>query len=313
MPIRVYQSTDVGAPVLAGTADSLRALLSACLVSGYGALTGAGWTQEYAGAGRAAFRAGSAPRHYLQVFDAGESSQSTREARLRAFETMTAVDVGASAFPTVSQQANGLVVRKSTSLDTAARPWLMVADAGRFHLFINPGDWSSRFTGFFFGSLISYKTGGDDYATGIWGRDGEGNAENVDHYSNLCSNVTATLGGHFIARAYTGLGSGAVIGKISDYATANQANMGGDGTAPVYPNGPDGGLYVDRVRVTQGGFVRGHVPGLWCPLHQRPLSHGDVVSGTSGQLAGRTLLAISLANNALALLETANGLNNTWD
>jgi len=91
----IYTSTDAGAPQLTGQAGSLLALLRAVLVNGYS--TGAtakaplGWTQEFSGTNKAVFRnnptTGSGYR--LRIDDT-----QAREARMRAYTTMTNVDTG---------------------------------------------------------------------------------------------------------------------------------------------------------------------------------------------------------------------------
>ena len=47
MSFTIYRSTDASPPVLNGTAGSLRALLLACLVDGYGAKAAAGWAETF--------------------------------------------------------------------------------------------------------------------------------------------------------------------------------------------------------------------------------------------------------------------------
>ena len=49
MTVRIYKSTDSGAPTLTGQAFSLISLLLACLVDGYGSKAAAGWTKPYTG------------------------------------------------------------------------------------------------------------------------------------------------------------------------------------------------------------------------------------------------------------------------
>ena len=47
MTVRVYRWDDASAPVLTGEVGKLAALLKACLVTGYGSKTAAGWSNPY--------------------------------------------------------------------------------------------------------------------------------------------------------------------------------------------------------------------------------------------------------------------------
>lgn len=44
VPVKIYRSTDTDAPVLDKTANCVATIIKACLVTGYGAKAGAGWT-----------------------------------------------------------------------------------------------------------------------------------------------------------------------------------------------------------------------------------------------------------------------------
>lgn len=46
-PVKVYRSTDVGAPALDKSANCVANILKACLVTGYGSKLGAGWTLAF--------------------------------------------------------------------------------------------------------------------------------------------------------------------------------------------------------------------------------------------------------------------------
>ena len=48
---KLYQSSDVGAPIFYGTSGSLVDLLDACLVNGYGSKSGAGWIKPFPNTG----------------------------------------------------------------------------------------------------------------------------------------------------------------------------------------------------------------------------------------------------------------------
>lgn len=91
MPVTLYLSSDDQAPVI--TNANLGVILKACLVTGYGSKTGAGWTLPYEDA--ASNTRVFAPKHageldsYLRVKDNG-SGDST----VQAYREMTGIDAG---------------------------------------------------------------------------------------------------------------------------------------------------------------------------------------------------------------------------
>nr|DAQ73716.1 MAG TPA: hypothetical protein [Caudoviricetes sp.] len=55
-PVTVYRNTDTGAPQLTGTAGSLKTVLKACLVEGYGSQSSLGWEMPFENNTDAVFR-----------------------------------------------------------------------------------------------------------------------------------------------------------------------------------------------------------------------------------------------------------------
>lgn len=314
MPVRFFDSTLSGAPGLTGEAGRLLAVLKACLVDGFGAQTAAGWSLPWIDAvtNRAVFQAGAGTQADLQVQDNGESTQGFREARWRGGLSASGLNTLTGPFPTTAQVTNGVICRKSSTSDATARPWRLIADARRFFLFIQHGDTAGRFSGYFFGDVVSYKTVAapdlDALCAGIIGRTQEGSGDSYDVFSAVSTGITGTVqSAHYLAGSYTGLGGSIQFLKVADYSLANQSQMGST-TGLAYPNGPDGGLYQARARIGHNSLVRGHLPGIWCPLHNQPLSDGDTFSGR-GALAGRSFLVIALTNSAQCFIETSD----TWD
>lgn len=91
MPVMAYYSTDDQAPAM--TNANLGVILKACLVTGYGAKHGAGWTLPYEDA--ASNTRVFAPKHagehdsYLRIKDTGGG-----KAELRAYREMSSLDAG---------------------------------------------------------------------------------------------------------------------------------------------------------------------------------------------------------------------------
>jgi hypothetical protein len=330
MTVRVYRSTDASAPTLTGQVGSLVALLDACLVNGYGALTAAGWTKSFSTTNKAAYRQNATGANntanpmYLYVDDTGPGAGAAREARVCGFETMSAITpTGTGQFPTAAQSAIGvgtLVIRKSTTADATARAWTLVANGQTIYLWIETGDMVAptlaAYT-FVFGDFKSFKAT-DLYAVGIIARNIENNNGAANESFCLVSPIVAwnlanKAFGHFIARHWSGQGGSAGCCKFMDwtkngYQTVQgcwsgdaQTSVGGStnnsvgrflsnaGQLPA-PNGPDGSLMLSPLWISHNWAYRGYWPGLWVPLHDRPLNHNDVITVASGNLNGKTLL-----------------------
>jgi hypothetical protein len=127
----VYRWDDANAPVARGERRSLCDILHACLVTGYGAKAGAGWTREYVNAtfDKAAFRNNPATGtgFYLQVDGAG--AMYAYRSKIMGYEVMT--DESTGQFPFSTDAPRELQV--STAADTTARPWVLVADDRFFY------------------------------------------------------------------------------------------------------------------------------------------------------------------------------------
>lgn len=312
MAVTLYASTDASAPTLTGQADSLNNVLKACLVDGYGSKAAAGWTSPYydSSSKTRVFLTAGSPSAYLQVQDNGPTAGGMREARIFGYETMSAYNVGTGLFPTAVQRANGFCVRKSASADATARAWWLLADDKRFYFFPITGDVANSCSMAFFGQFKSYKPD-DDYRFMIMARI----VENVATYTtaqeqgNYRQAGVASVGNLYAPRSYTGVGGSAAIGQITDSAKAViSTGTPAGSTGLTYPNPADGGLYLARTWLNEVNVMRGEQPGIWQPMHNRPLNHGDTFSGVEG-LAGRNFLCLWMAPGGCLFLETSD----TWD
>lgn len=369
--VKVFKSTDTGAPALTGQAGSLIALLDAVLVDGYNAgsvtsitrsgptatvtraghgfqngdcvliegadqaeyngefyisnvatdtfdfivsgtpatpATGtitakrapAGWLKSFSGTNKAVYRQGGGNQFYLRVDDAG-----TTTARVVGYEAMTDVDTGTAPFPTDAQVSGGLYWSKSSSSGATARPWVIAATDRVVYFLANVDSGSSGDNSFcgVFADIKSYKSG-DAFGTLIIGGTSSSPTSNNRMYA--LTSASSILSGHYMARSYTQLGASVQVGKHSDAAkTNNDGYMGRAGL--TYPNPADGGLYLAPVFIHETNVIRGELPGIWNPLHNRPLQHLDTFNGT-GVLAGKSFLVLNIYSSAQLFLETSN----TW-
>lgn len=322
MTLHVFACTDTDAPVLTGAAGSLNELLYACLVTGYGAQAGAGWTREFHddASKTAVFRqpADSKSRCYLQSWDANTGPGDVKVAVWRGFETMTAFDQGAGAFPVLTDTYKAFVWKSSTTTNTP-RPWYLVADQRRFYLLINHAG--------------SVPQGGADYVyfyafgdiapdVGLETDPGRcvlvavAHETSIGSYTPLLSalgKVDGSVAGAWLSRSYTGIGTAVQANAHSDQAKTCYSTYPGQNGAP-YPYPTDGSLrayplWIGERLGANSGLTRGHLPGLWVPGHGvSSLNHLDLIPG-QGELAGRTfqLFKYWSANYGL-LVETSD----TW-
>lgn len=91
VPVKMYKWDDVGAPELKKTTNSLMSLFEACLVTGYGTKTGAGWTKPYEASGIKVFRpqVGAEIDFYLQC-----SANTTTQMNAKVYLNMTDASTG---------------------------------------------------------------------------------------------------------------------------------------------------------------------------------------------------------------------------
>ena len=306
MTVRVYRWDDSSAPVLSGASAALTDLLSACLVSGYGSKAAAGWSQTVLATGVKVYtNAGS-----------GKSIKVTHNSAsqyARVIGSEAADGVSGLFFPTEAQQSGGLYWWLSSTADSTARPWLMVATDKFFHLWI--GNSVPTSTGLVTSANMNMYAAGD--ITPAKGDDAfhfllvgaAAAAANSSAYGGLAVTITGTTTGHFMARSYSQAGGAVAVGKVADYAGMNGGTAIGT-SGITYPDPVGGGMLLAPVRVVESSCIRGVVPGLWCPLHSLPGNPGDTFSGT-GALSGKTFILLdgqTGGSRCRVALETSN----TW-
>lgn len=155
MTVRLYRSTDVGAPQLSTTNDgSMLSILRACLVEGYGSgaetRTPVGWTMPFSDLPnkKAVFQ--SVNGECIRIDD----SIDYRWASAVGFKSMTSLDIGVEQYPSGDQIGSGYHSRVYKRYNTSAISggWFVVAGDDFFY-FINIYNSSSPTypAGFFFG------------------------------------------------------------------------------------------------------------------------------------------------------------------
>lgn len=271
---------------------------------------GSGWTRPFPRVGNiGVYRQPTAGANgrYLRIDD----NAVANIARVVGYETMASLSSGTNAFPTETQFPGGMYFGKSSSSDAVERNWNLYCNGAIFYLVVNVSgvsDWASA-QALAFGDYTTY-TSGDAYNTLIVG----GTAASVT--ASVFSSISATLNtsqvGHFSARSFSQIGTSVAMCKGSDTFKAMGASSLGVGGMP-YPSSVDGGLYVAPVFLGEtaspvmNSVIRGVLPGVYNPLHVRPLTNADVWVPT-GDLAGKTFEAVNLSASSQAFFE----ISDTW-
>lgn len=309
MQFTIFQNTDSGAPVLNGTTGSLISVLDACLTTGYGAISGLGWTKEYSsGAVGAVYRMSSASsiQFYLKVLDNGPGAVGGQEARLVGFESMTSFGSGQGQFP--SGAVSFVVCRKSNSGNASGRQWTLIGDERTFYFFSRAGDVFNTETPFYgigFGEIYSNKSG-DNYRCMIIGRENENytNAqlENIGDIGLVRRHSLGAANGHYLSRSYTQQGGSMGFCKVGHAAShvvhPNYPYLTYGGMCGLVPfPTPNGGFMLSPLFVIEplglpANNIRGTMRGLWHWMHNGSgMRYGNILTGTN-DLSGKTFFVI---------------------
>ena len=259
----------------------------------------AGWERLYSGTNKAVYRSTDvqSAKHCLRVDDAG-----TTTARVVGYETMSDVDSGVGPFPTASQLSGGGYVHKSSSANTTAVGYALVADSRIVYWCPMPGTATSSADNYTsanvrgFGDPIALAPGGDAWATLL-----SSGGSSFTEDSSLSGSVSDTVGALVMARPLSGIG-GAVIASAKPYVGSRAKRSGFDDQAlGAAPSPVDGSLRLSRMYVGEGTgsqiTPRAEVPGVWyLPYNNASslLARGTIVQGADG----RKLLAIVTGSGA---------------
>jgi hypothetical protein len=322
--LRLFQSIDAGAPVMSGSATgSMLNVLNACLVTGYGATAGAGWTKPFPDTGSCGcITQGTGSMMTLFIQNNASGTGGTKEARIAGFESVTSIlggfPTGSNSFPSASQalslpvspggtnQSGYLIARVSNTTDGTIRPWTIFADSSSFYAFVYTGDNAANQLAFSFGDFYALKSGSaDSYRCLLTGRITENSATVTVDKTDVLSTISAVATGHFSPRSYTGIGTSIAMGKHGDSSKGSATVLLGTTT---FPNPVDTALYISPVWVTQSttSTIRGRMRGFYHFLHAiTNVTDGQTFVG-SGDFSGKTFRIIKTSGNAgVYLLETS--------
>lgn len=266
-------------------------------------LAGSGWSNPYSGGSNdiRVFRQGTPSNGFYLRVDG--SVGGGLYSRIIGYESMSDVNAGINAFPLETQVSGGLYMQ-TLSGAAGARAWVVTANERMVFCHVNASNAANSTSGqvFLFGDIDSLKPG-DIYNTILVG--GTTAAGTANLFYQITSSPVTAQSGHYIARAYSQSGGALQVGKTGAYSKGG-ATMGAG--LMGYPNGPDNAIHISNVEITEAGNVRGAIPGIWYPLHNKPLSHLDTFDGAVGELAGKTFMALNIINAAQMLVE----ISDTW-
>lgn len=280
---------------------------------------GAGFAKAFADTNRAAYRSNdlTSRRHFLQVNDIADcpNGQGARYAGWRGFENMSGMDQWEYPFPTVAGSAGvfGQYLCKSGALDALSRTWMVVSDGKFFFLWISPNrsgpdfgtDTYSRLYGFgdfkttvpdAYGTVISASTSAETSYSFTYPL-GAGCGLMVPSSNNWGSAIPG-VAWTCIARRYNGMATPVwAAGITADLTMQAVATTGLEciGFRPIlpWPNPIDNRMYVQQIKLTDAGNIRGSLP-YYQGAHGVIHSQRELVENVVG-LEGRTLLYMRAA------------------
>jgi hypothetical protein len=287
-----------GAPYLT-TMDnnSLCRVLDACLVSGFGTYTPAGWNILYRSEGKRVYQAPVGNRFPIYVNEYGYNAVTTGPmcgAYVSGWQTSTGLGTGTGQFPTAATLPNGYVWQKYSGTMAEPVPWWFFGSGSFFWLIIACSyntNYSTQYWGndsttqwqvipYFYGDYIPFHTN-NSYNTVIGASGSPATLLTSAAYS--WASTWSTNGGTFANTGAANVGATASYGACAaatmagvaapvmglngiGNATGRVTSVGGVGLADSQTN--KGILYKPYISHLNGsyGSPMGKLPGMWMPL-----------------------------------------------
>lgn len=268
-PVKVYRSTDDNAPQLTATAGSLKILLKACLVSGYGSTAPLGWEMPFENGDIAAFKSKdpTSTGCYLKV-----ENKSARYAELYGYQTMSALETGEGRF-TISR----FPYLYSTTNQT---DWLLVGHDKAFWLFLK-----NTYTNYessvwlYFGDFPSYAPA--DTGNCLIAHDSY--SQNYNYLYSSTSFLPSLDSNNYYIRAAKS------ANQLNTNAAIRTNSRCRQYWGVQYPDPITGGLQADAIDLheylsnDQKAVLRGRLPGLYvCAHNLNSINEYATISGFDG-------------------------------
>lgn len=258
----------------------------------------AGWTRAY-NSGNVAVYKGDDQSGQLPVWvsdngvNAG-SNQSYRCALFKGYESWSGSS-GTAAWPTTAQQSVGLIIQKSTTLDSTARPWWIYADGKRFYIGIKWHPDYDFYDVFAFGDR-NHEIAGDAYPGFIIGATSDYMSyTGAYNYFSLTGTIADTQSGKYLPRKYDQTGTARQFGMVGNYAVSQYSGYGG-------LSGLNRGTEWEwaPILVVADTAIYGTLPGIYQSLISQYGDDGEVIPPRA-DLPGRDLVVRKVAASNLGL------------
>ena len=297
----VYRWDDVDAPIARGERRSLCDILYTCLVTGYGDKVAAGWTREYINAtsDKAVFRNNPVAGTGRYLCIDGLGGITAYNPYIMAYEIMTSIDDGLFPFNATQQKA-----WTSTSANTTAHPWILIADDLFFYFFCwpsittTPTSTDTSTYSMAFGDPILFKAD-DAYACLLMAGDAAFRGP-IGFLNNPSTITTNTYTGLMSSRNYSGVASPVVSAAVRGGGPGAETYSGAHGI----PWSSGDAILMSRPHINNAAAytIRGWLPGYYYPCH--PLTFGQFEEVNTD---GKTFLSLrhmvfNSAGNSFILL-----------
>lgn len=257
VPVTLFQSTDEGAPQLTATAGSLKTVLKACLVTGYGSRRPLDWESAFEEDDYICFRSKNetSSRCWLEV-----GAQKQGGVATRGFAEMSGKGAGNGMFCDLRL---GIFVHNTNY----SPRWALVGHDRAFLLLVSLSDDSYGTSYMFFGDFPSLRNTGAECVFVKRGIYSDSSAFLNSQKEGLVLQRSASYPGRdvaAVAKSYDGLVSGRAVGF------ASAADIGYLGQ---YPTPTTGGFTAHEIGIleyvataTGGGYAMcyiGRLPGIY--------------------------------------------------
>lgn len=298
---RVIASTSLTASFATGLADQTATGTITCK------LAPAGWAKEFTGTNLAVYRSAdvTGTRMRLRCDDTDATNS-----RVVGYESMSDVNTGVQAFPSLAQISGGYYWPKASAAGATARAWTLISDAKTFWLYLHTATASLGTAGYTggFGDFASVKSG-DAYACHLFGSSTDIAASTSPTVANLSHSYTDSLApaGFAVARSFTGLGSSVLPVKRAESYVGTDGHSGTTANVAGYPNGPDNSLLLSRIMILESApHLRGVLRGpMFAPQNcHAAFNWRDKIDG-QGVYSGRKFMGIKGAGDAAGTVSSA--------
>lgn len=207
-------------------------------------------------------------------------------AKVRAYESLTAVIAGTGPFPTLSQAAMDSYTTPKPNSTTVESPWIIVADSQMMYLFTTVNATDKAYCLTMFGYPRS-RMASDPLGCIMHANTTSNNSWSYTALSALNTTGAST----YIARSHTGL----VSSQVANLYGLAMCNCG-DG-AETFPSVIDNALNVSPIYLVQsGGGMRAVMKGLLQPLQNKPFAGTVGFYDGLADYPGQIVMAVPVAS-----------------